>query len=119
MATTKSSEDTHITHSEFFHYIETWRDGGRVCKIRMTQANGEVEIDNAAVTGFDEQSSQVFLKAGDSKPTLHLSWGDRFEYLDYNDRDPEMARYVDVGFPAWLRAYAGDKLLASLLLYED
>lgn len=48
---------------------------------------------------------------------IHLRSADRFRYFDYADED--MANHVAEGFVAWMKAYLGEKLLASLLLYEN
>lgn len=110
-----------IKRDEFILHLRTWKEGMRRCRIHISAPNGEPLIDvvSAEIKEFNSANMELLFDVGETKYGLSLISADRFNYLDYDDDDERMDKYVEEGFSAWLRAYSGDKLLALFLLYDD
>lgn len=104
-----------IDREMFFLHLGTWLAGKRAAHVTM----GDGKVLDGIVEAVDPAKSQLTLLCDNIPETLDFSTADNFVYLDYNDPDEQMAEYFEAGFPAWMRAYAGSELMASLLLKND
>jgi hypothetical protein len=117
----RTEQEGIIDRQRFFLHLETWKRGGRVCKVTLMDESGKPSevLDNAMVNGVNENKAEVSFVASDRKKKVHFGLDCEFRYFDYDDSDPQMQEYFAQDISAWMRVYRDQTPVASLLQYDD
>ena len=117
----RTEQEGIIDRQEFFVRLQTWNNGGRLCKLTLNDSSGKPSevLDNVKTVQVDKTKGDVSFAAADRKLKLRFESASEFRYFDYDDPHPQMQEYFAEGISAWMRVYRGGALAVSLLLYDD